>query len=228
MVEPVSAGRAARGGVEQGAGHHGVTVQKGEPVDGADEFGIGISPSHPLGNGQTVEGLPCDLRQQNRRGLAAFVAAEHEPLALVRLDPVQLFDRGAAGACKTLRRPGGFAVRVESGLEGRSAALDFAVGLLQCQIPDPERQPARCSVGANRAVGESGVLETGNEFVTQRVPQTSQRRRRQFLRTQLEQEICVFSHWPPPSPGRAWESPGLPAIRSRPGLRRGQGCGRAG
>ena len=54
MVEAVSAGHAARGGVEQGAGHHGVTVQKGEPVDRADEFGIGISPPHPLGNGQTV------------------------------------------------------------------------------------------------------------------------------------------------------------------------------
>ena len=196
MMEAVAATHAIGFQAEDLGRHDFATEQDHQPMRRAHELVVEVGPAHRLRDRQRLQRLLDDLRQQCRRRFTRLHGAMHEPRALVGIDLLQLLDSDAAAVRETDQGLGRRAAGIERGIRSRATAFEFLFGLLQGDVFDPDREPARRMQRPHRMRGvrDAALAQAGSNAIAERVREFIQRLRRQFFGAEFDQQRCNRIH----------------------------------
>ena len=110
------------------------SVQQRDPMHRADELYVEIGPVHAPRDGNACQSLLDDCRQQRQGRFTDLGGTKQQPTPVGVLETFQVVDVNAAGTGESLRRPGRLSIRVESGVQGRTATLDITVWLIHAHV----------------------------------------------------------------------------------------------
>ncbi len=192
--EPVAVGQVAGVHAQDLAGHYFAAKDHQHPVDRPHEFSLARTPAHALGDGQRVQCCLDDGWQQAHGAGASLCSPVHHPDALGGLELFECRDLGAAAAREGQRSLGGRPLCVECGLQRWAAPLDRPVGLLFDEPPYAHRKASRRGVALDSPVHETGAIEAFRDAVCEGSRKGQQRLWRQFLGTDLDQEVALCGH----------------------------------
>ncbi|MND93533.1 hypothetical protein D3C80_857210 [compost metagenome] len=156
MVEAVAARISPGLLCQDGAVDDVVAEQHHQPLGRPYELFLVRPPTHALGDGQVVEGVFNDSRQQIGRRLADDTLAEAQLGAAL----VDFAEVHAALLGKTQGGLGWIAFGIESRLQRRAVKVDAAIGLLGVQFADQYGQAPWRGINLLGGVVQPGSLQT--------------------------------------------------------------------